>query len=459
VTALVAALIAGTIPGALPSPSSVLWVASTGEVQESGCTLQRPRRWICEELPPDAHGLVVIVDASGTLGYALVNVDGPPGDAAFAWGRILQVVPGGVAPGDLGGLEGRAWKPARPPFRPRTERFVAVEDGAVRIVPLSETVFWVVAAPTDDDAYLTIAGPAVATLYVPLVMLANGPVGAPVVVSAAAPFPLAGRVQTPQGVDVDGADVELLRALSPSLEAPGDRRPSFVRVGETRTDADGQFVFSRIEPGTYRVAARHPSLGRGVAEVRSLSDPPVVMLAPPARVVGRVLRHRQPVANARVRFVPRADALMASADSTRLVAPDTETEPDGRFSLALPPDRSGVVQIVGPDGASARFGLVGPPDARQFDLGDLMLPELRRLTVRLLDALLCTVEAAGPLGGLSLAIVRPQQIGQVYWFDLPETGEWVLGARCDGRTYLVEPPAIVVSDADPDPTVDIRLVR
>jgi hypothetical protein len=66
------------------------------------------------------------------------------------------------------------------------------------------------------------------------------------------------------------------------------------------------------------------------------------------------------------------------------------------------------------------------------------------MSVRLMDATACTMSAAGPLGGLGLSTIKGIGASNVYTFELPEPGEWVLNASCGGRSVILRPQVVSV---------------
>ena len=60
------------------------------------------------------------------------------------------------------------------------------------------------------------------------------------------PFSLDGRVQTSNGEDVDGADIELFQLLSTSADDPSLDLASQSRAAATRSNQNGRFSFNRL---------------------------------------------------------------------------------------------------------------------------------------------------------------------------------------------------------------------
>jgi hypothetical protein len=458
---LTALSIAGLIPSTLNAVSRVVWVDPDLSGTAS-CQVTDATHWQCDGLPDPARGIVVMI-GDGALAYRCVNVcDASGGGSAWlrAWGRLMVVTPGGVAPDDLYGIRLSAWKPDRSRVRINLRRFIPVEDSGTDVIPLSSTTFWVAGQSTDRDAFIALEGPAIASLRVTISKIAEGPPETPLFVGAAAPLALAGRVESAEGRDVEGSDVELYEPLDETeRNAPFESSP-MIRRRQTRSDNNGAFIFDRIAAASYLLAVTDSSFGRATTRIESVTKPIVIRLAAPRRATGRVVRNRFPVAGARIRFVPTADVFVASADPLNLIAEETTTGGDGRFSLALPPDVHGVVQAIGPDSASARVPLIDGRGAAEFSLGDIELPEHLTLAVRLLeDNGSCTLSAIGPLSSLGFTIVRGTASGGVHWLDIPEAGEWALDAECGNERYTVQPTMVTVPANRSAPMVDVQLVK
>jgi hypothetical protein len=341
-------------------------------------------------------------------------------------------------------------------------RFVPVADQAVDIVQLSNVAFWIAGSTSDADAFLSIDGSAIGSLRAPLTDVKEGPPELPLFVPAPMAFPLTGRVRGRAAQDVEGAEVELYEPLTkPSPDRAFESLP-MVRRRQTRSDGSGSFTFERLAPGIYLIVVTDSMFGRATARVESLADPLTIQLIPPRRATGRVLRGMLPVPSARVRFLPDRDAFVGSADPRDLVAEETPTDADGRFSAALPSQLAGTLQVIAPDGASARLPLRSASQSGDIAVGDITLSEQRRLAVRLLDPASCTLSAVGPLGAIGLTVVHATESGAVHWFEIPEPGDWALDAACEGQDYAVQPMIVSVPATAPDamiPIVDVRLLK
>jgi hypothetical protein len=447
----------GSIPSTFDAVAQVIVLpADTGDALT--CPIES-RRWRCPDPTPAEPAVVVIIGESMIAARIVAGAASEDGaEGVHRWGRLVRIAAGGVAPNDLHDLAASGWKPERSHVRPHTVRFLPAEESSIRIVRVSDRAFWVAGDDSADDAFLSIVGPAIARMTMSVSGLVDSPPDAPVVIQAVAPAVLSGRVVTTRLEPAADVDVELFEPLRRG-ETRAQDSAEMVRRTATRTDADGNFSIDRLAPGSYTVAAIHPSLGRGTIAIDSLSATVVVRLTPPARASGRLLRARVPEPDARVRFVPDPVALADSPDVSQLVADATTTSADGLFALALPPVHDGIVQIVTRGGVSIRVPLSGKGTGTEIALGDIDVPEPMRLIVRLFGAESCTLAAAGPLNGLGMAIVPASQTGSNYWFDLPEGGEWSLNAECDGVSRRTDPSIIVVRPSAKDSAVDVRIVK
>jgi hypothetical protein len=455
---------ANTIVGAMPAmnapPTRIAWIDSDPSAHVI-CALASPLRWECSETPDRPHALVVLIADDGVIAVPVGPAWDRGSSAIKRWGRLVVVTSGAVAAEELRGLKLTAWKPERSAYRTKATRFVPAEASSIDTVSLGDGAFWIAGDETDPDAFVRLDAVGIAAGRISVAELTDGPADARLFVAAGAPLEMVGVVESDRGASVDTADVELFEPLTSGLNA-GDLRPEerpMIRVAQTRTNDAGAFAFERLCGGPFLVTAARGDTGRGATLVDDALSLVVVRLTPPSRVTGRVLRNREPVAGARVRFVPSAAALMASANPKELLAEEQTTGLDGRFSLPLPATPLGEIQIIGSDGASARVAASDPGRGREASVGDIVLPDHRHLTARLLDAPSCTLSAVGPLGGLGLTIVHATATANLHWFDLPEPGQWTLDAECGGRSRVIEPAIVYIPADGPDILIDVSIVR
>jgi hypothetical protein len=478
IAAAIASIVIGSIPPALTAPSRVIWIDGDPATQVV-CRVASPVRWECDGIAdqpalsaadrPALSGVegpravVVIVGANG-VAYQAAGGPGEidrPAAAIKLWGRAVVVTPGAVSPDDLPDVTLTAWAPARSRSRLQSRRFAADKETTIDIVRVAgTTTFWVAGGDVDPDAFLTVAGQAIGSTRVAMASLSDGPPDVPIYLPAAMPLSLDGRVQTSKGEDADGVSVELFQPLPTQADDPSAdlASQSLIRAAATRSDQNGRFSFDRLSAGPFLISVVDGTRGRGTAVVRSL-EPVVIRLVAPARASGRVLRHRLPVAGARIRFVPDVNALVSSTDAVTLIAEERTTGIDGRFSFQLPPVTAGSIQIIGSDGASTRIAVSRPDASGEIALGDIALPDHRPLTARVMNSDGCVLMATGPLNGLGLTTVRASVSGVLHVFDIPEAGQWALAAECDGRGHEVEPVLVEIAATGPAVTIDVRIVK
>ncbi|MBI3493707.1 MAG: hypothetical protein HY047_18315, partial [Acidobacteria bacterium] len=427
--------LSGTIPTMLHSPSRIVWIAADGEQRDVTCSWAAPSEWSCTGLSAGAQGLVVIVGASEDVAAIPVGFGNVVAASIVgAWGRVVRVVPGGAAPDSVHDIQVRAWKPDRPPTRALTRRFSPIEEAAATVVRLTPTTFWVTGGAVDAEAFLRFDGPAIATVRLALSPVTNGPPDIPVFVMADAPATLVGQVVDRHDQSVEHALVELWEPLLSDADRNPELLNTWIRRATTDTDPQGAFSFDRLAVGGYELAAVEAFRGRATSIVKSVAEPVVLRLEPPASASGRVLRRGLPVSDARIRFVPDALALSISFDPRVHLSDETRTGGDGRFTLMLPPSRAGVVQVLTQEGPSVRVGLPAAPKLREIALGDIVVPDTKHVTLRLLDPRSCELVAVGPMGEMGLTTVRVSATpSHVYWMELPEPGTWILNARCGDR--------------------------
>jgi hypothetical protein len=374
----------------------------------------------------------------------------------------VRIAPGSLSPEALTGVRVSAWTLDRPAGRPNTQKFDAVPDNAVQVIAMSDTAFWVTGPLPSTDAFLRIDGAHIARHDTSMATIAAGAADTPFVVDATNGVTIVGRVEAKSGEPVDGALVELFARVLGADDALGDGKRAentpVVRLATTMADGDGRFEFDGIEHGAYQVVATAFSRGR-LAKWTTTASPPLLMtLEPPARATGRVVRQNLPAPDVKVRFVPGSAAWRNSDDPTAHLTADVTTDESGRFTLSLPPQASGDVQFIAPDGASTRIPLPSLSKLSEIALGDVTLPALISIEIRA-DIAGCRMSAIGPTGTLGLAVVPGRSTSTIYQFDLPEPGEWFLDAECSGRHVSIQPPAIQVKPTSGLPTFAVRLVE
>ena len=449
------AALSGAIPPGLGQPSLIAFVGLE-PTPPIACRLVESDRWSCDG-PPGARGIVVIV---GEQAIAFTTADKPGTPLVVRrWGRMLAIQSGAVSDEDLGLVRIAAWRPQASRFP--TNRVIARPEPAIDVVRLMPGAFWITGNDVSEGTFVAIDGPGLASTRVAISTLTSGDLESPVVVAPTLASTLTGRVETASGDPVEGTDVELFEVAEPPADLTTDEilTAPMVRTGFVNTLPDGTFVFDRVGAGPLVVLVTDASRGRGRAVLRTPWEPALIRLTAPPRVSGRVVRNGTPVSGARVRLIPDPHDI-AVRDIRDLAAPVITTGEDGRFAFPLPPAVSGVLQVLGPGGTSARASLPGQASGGDNDIGDITLPDSRRVAIRLIDGGACTLGAAGPLGALGIATVTESATaGIVHWLDLPEPGEWLLDADCGGSRPALTPNVVVVDEAGTPSVVDVQLAR
>ena len=440
---------AATAIEAAQSSARAVWIDTVnGDV--AVCVAQNGQ-WICPNRSATAVGTLIEIERDH-------------------WGRLLQVTAGSAADADLHHVAVTAWRPERSAVRTQQQRFRAIRDDAVRVVRLSATRFWLSGQGTSDpDAFLSIDGPAISAIRLSTRRIAEGVVEAAVVVAAPIAASVSGHIRDARGGDVARAAVELLQPLHVDVDPrePMTAETPVIARAMAVTDDQGTFVFDRSPDPPFLVMAASAISGRGSTWVTEFGSPADIVLVPPLRAVGRVLRNRLPVAGARVHFVPTLAAWAASADPMANLSEDALSAADGTFELTLPERHLGELQVIAQDGAMTRRPILDAADARRnpITVGDISIPEPLRVVVRVLEAFerpACDLIAIGPLGKLGLQTVRASSAVNVYTLDLPESGQWTFTADCGGRTRSVVPIMATIPPPTPGaapPTIDVHFAR
>jgi len=470
VSILLAALqvigISGDVPaevGPLDQPGRVLWLpadpAPDADVNHE-CALTTASRWSCPSVPAGQPGVALII-GDGIVGYV---VRGPVGalSGKAEWGRVVRVATGAIGSVGLRDLQVASWSIDRPANRPNTRKLDVVPDSSIQVIKISNASYWVSGSFPSADAFLHLEGPGVARHDTAMAEVVAGPLESPFVIDADKGVSITGRVETRSGDPVEGALLELF-AISPAVVAgPKDEKAlakvPVIRLATVVADGEGRFEFSDLENGSYEVVATAFSRGR-LSRWTTTASPPVVMkLEAPATATGRVVRQKLPAPNVKVRFVPASSAWRNSTDPSAHLTADVRTGDDGRFALALPPEASGDVQFIAPDGASARVTLPAASNFSEIRLGDIPLPEMIAVEVRA-NAAGCRMTAIGPAGALGLAVVPARTASTIYQFELPEAGQWFLDAECAGQPVSLQPVAIQVKRSGSISSFDVNVVR
>jgi len=457
--------VSGNIPaglGPVEAAGRVFWLPArpSADDRPTECAFSAASGWSCPTVPAGESGVAVFVGA-GQIGYVVMGPAGATSGRA-EWGRLVRIAPGSLAPEALAGVRVSSWTLDRPAGRPNTQKLDAVPDDAVQVIGISGNAFWVTGPLPSTDAFLRIDGAHIARHDTLVATIAGGAADIPFVVDATNGVAIVGRVEARSGEPVEGALVELFARVLGADNGPGDgktvEKVPVVRLAATVADGDGRFEFGGIEHGTYQVAATAFSRGRLTRWTTTASAPLLMTLEPPARATGRAVRQKLPVPDVKVRFVPASAAWRNSDDPTAHLTADVTTDQSGRFTLSLPPQAAGDVQLIAPDGASRRITLPSLSKLSEIALGDVVLPELIAIEIRA-DVEGCRMTAIGPTGAPGLGVVPGRVTSTIYQFDLPEPGEWFLDAECSGRHMSIQPPVIQVKPTSRLPAFDVHLVE
>jgi hypothetical protein len=454
--------VAGRVPtglGPLEAPGRVLWLPASPSRDEEKreCTLTAASRWACPSVPVGERGVTIIL-GDGVIGYVVVGPTGTAVSGMAEWGRLVRVASATESPGDL---RMSSWTVDRPAGRPNTLKLDVVRDATLQVVKISDTAFWVSGSRPSPDAFFRLEGPDIGRHDALALTLAETPADSPFVLDATAAVSISGRVEARSGQPVEGALLELFARAPGAGDGAGDERAlakmPVIRLATAIADGEGRFEFSGLEHGTYQVVATSFSHGR-LARWTSTASPPLLMtLQAPATATGRVVRQKLPAPDVKVRFVPATAAWRNSTDPSAHLTADVSTDDAGRFTLVLPPEPSGDVQFIAPDGASMRIALPSLPNLTEIPLGDVAMPERIAVEIRA-DVAGCRMSAIGPAGALGLAVVTGRATSTIYHFDLPESGQWFLDAECSGRHASIQPPAIRVRSSRSLPSFDVHVV-
>jgi hypothetical protein len=250
-----------------------------------------------------------------------------------------------------------------------------------------------------------------------------------------------GHVLDSSRAAVSGAVVTLYRLIA---EPDSTRDPKRVAIAEALSGADGQFHFGDLARERHQVLAFHIERGRAEGSVDADGADLQLILRTPARSVGVVRRDGVAVAGVRVATVPDLAQFMAVDDVTELAGGESETDRDGRFSVAMP--ARGTVELrVGNETAGVRRLVLG--DAASLpavvDVGTIDLTPLPLLTLVLEESAGCELLLAGPVGRAGLTSQRATRQGpSMFDVRLPEPGSWLVSATCSGRIRDLAPALI-----------------
>jgi len=378
------------------------------------------------------------------------------------WGRLLRLV------GNLDNtteLEVNIWQETHRDESAWRMRTRYTRDDLSRIHQLSPRLLWIEASGEYEARFLELKGETIATIRIDLGVLLGGRPEAPYAIHLAPPLRIVGRTVDADGRPAEGTLVSLFEFVNnPNLGAStpqGGEEKTKRWIAETKSDSGGRFTFAGPVHGLYEFLAVHPTLGRAVVEHRVDARPLTIPLRATARLRGRVLRGREPVSGAIVRTVPDATDLAGATDPLSHLSLGGLTDLHGAFTVSLPPRGSGTIVVGGGAWSTVRQRYSNaetwPP---LTDLGDIVLPPMVELNVRLLGGD-CELYGVGPLGSLGLSQVRAvyEPPSATYGLRLPEGGFWWLEAECGGEAGSLVPPIVrIPADGGPGLVFDTVFV-
>lgn len=176
---------------------------------------------------------------------------------------------------------------------------------------------------------------------------------------------VSGTVWGPGDAPVAGA------VVGAESDAPGFRQQP---IRPVVADAHGRYELDGLDPGSYRVVARHPDFAPGVAGgvvLRRGDDVQAdVVLDKGAVVVGRLMGGVDRTVPGRV-GVQALDGHRAPQMLRDVLR--AEAGPDGRFRLEGVPAGSHALDVTAPGYAAKRVEMQVAPRAREVDVGDVEL--------------------------------------------------------------------------------------
>ena len=467
-----------TIRGTLPdqvNPPRVIWL--DGDERVGGDPWPTwwaagPAAWECIGLRVERSGVVVAPDTQ-PLTYGLAPVQTWPATVQqietrrAARGRLIRIL--GVS-GDASELQVVALKPTISRSQPHSIRTLLTADATIAITQVSSSSFWISGSQRTTGTVIEIMGIQVATQQIAIDDWQAGLPELPIYISTAPPIRVAGQVLTAAGRSAGGSLVsvseiypkeQVSRVRRAGPEGPGriNGPPRRRSVAEVQTDSDGRFDIAGLGQQDYEFFAMHATLGRVTAILEPSTAPVVLRLEVPKQVRGRVVRERQPVSDVPVRTLPNLAQLAAALDPTDYLGGETVTDRQGRFVLAVPPSGSAELRI-----GSGHTGVVRrplPPATEMpplTDLGEIELPVLARLLVRIDGVEPCDLYATGPLGSPGMETIRSTRQGPALrGFRLPETGGWWLSLLCDDQEEALSPSFIPIPSDAEETSIRVRV--
>ena len=449
-----------TIRGNSTGPhASLTWISTDdGAVRGTACEWVSRTTWECVGVPLNAIG-VVVMNMTGEVRCGIPGgVLSPSGvettrTRATAWGRLV-IAETGVMSQSADRVRITAKRLQVPPARPLTTRVEVVPDSRVQIDTIAEGVAWISGSDVPDDGWIEVGAHDRASERREIREVTEAPPDLPLRVQLQPAVTVSGRVRNVADSPAPDAVVTLYRFARGDRDR--DRKPPLrITVAETHADSDGAFHFDDLSIESYEVVAMHPVFGRGVRRVTPDGRELDIALRSAAQAVGRVLKDGIPAAAVRVVVVPDLAQFAAAGDITELRGGETQTDQDGRFTVALAPRGSGELR-VGDEGAGVKRLALGVAErqAGVIDVGDIELNGGASVMFVFEAAGSCEILLTGPAGRTGLSVVRSSRIGPaMFQAIVPEPGRWHTVAVCGTRERAVLPAWLDLSPSARDVTI------
>lgn len=450
VTQIVDRALRTTITGHLPSGFTVdrfAWLPVGDErAAVPHCWSQARSAWTCIGLPMGIAGVVLALDEDSMASVTIIGrsaADSPASDMErVGWGRLLRVRAPWMVQAADSRIEASAWRAAPSSAGSRMRVRLEQSQGIV-ITRVTPSAFWISGShPPNAEDLIQLDAPGAATLRAALMSLASGPPEVPADLDLADEAALFGRVQSDSGQPAAGAMVTVSEII-PSVH-DRDKPESYRPFAEGQTDAEGGLLIRGVGLDAYELRVMHRTMGRARRVVRAADSPVVIRLQRPREVRGRVVHDGRPVEATPILVMPDPAELSIAPDPLDHLSLEAQSDVDGRFRVALPPQGHSELRI-----GNERTGFVrrrlGPAQdlPAVTELGDMDLGAGPRLTLVLDGFDACRVQAIGPIGSAGLHIVPVAPIGPgLRTAQLPEAGRWTLMVMCGDEEIAPVPPFV-----------------
>jgi protocatechuate 3,4-dioxygenase beta subunit len=174
-----------------------------------------------------------------------------------------------------------------------------------------------------------------------------------------------GRVSDSEGKPVEGAVV--------SAEWPGPMIAAPPSSAEQIADAEGRFAFLGLEPGTYRLFARHPDFAPAAAEATLLEERDAevgIVLGTGARITGRLVSEEDEPVRGKVSLRSLDGGSVGMLLRRRF---SVEADDDGRFSLGAVPAGEHALRAEAQGYGAKTIEIPVSGRSKEEDLGEIVL--------------------------------------------------------------------------------------